>query len=211
MDKLYKITNTVNGHSYVGFTSRSINERYSSHKNNAFRQNRKSKLYSAMRKYGVDCFVIEQIYEGVDALQKENYYITYYNCEYNMTAGGESNQLGRTWNMSEETKRKLRKPKPPRTEEHKRNLSKSLTGRKLSEETKKKIGNSSIGNQHNKGNTNRAKTYLVTYPNGNKEIVYNISEFARIHNLNKTCICAVCKGKRSHTKGYKFEYYVTNK
>jgi len=211
MHKLYKITNIINGHSYVGFTSRTITERYSSHKNNAFRQNKKFKLYSAMRKYGIESFIIEQIYEGNDALQKENYFIEYYNCEYNMTKGGEANQLGRTWKMSEETKLKLRKPKPPRTETHRKNISKSLSGRKLSDDHKKKIGESSRGNQHNVGNTNRAKTYLVTHPNGITEIVYNIAEFARLHNLNRTCICAVCKGNRSHTKGYKFEYYKENK
>lgn len=107
MKYLYKITNTINEHTYIGFTSRSVSERYCSHKNNAFKQNKKSKLYSAMRKYGVDAFIVETIYEGEDALEKENYFINLYKCEYNMTKGGEANQLGRTWNLDEETKKKI--------------------------------------------------------------------------------------------------------
>ena len=64
-----------------------------------------------MRKYGKEAFVVEQLYYGEDALQKENDYIISENAEYNMTPGGEANQLGRHWNLSEETKQKMRKPK----------------------------------------------------------------------------------------------------
>ncbi len=125
---LYKITNKINQHSYVGYTSRSIHERFSCHISNALVQNRKSKLYSAIRKYGRENFDIELLYEGNDALEKENEYIEKFKCEYNMTKGGEANQLGRTWRLSEETKSKMRKPKPPRTEEHSKKLSESLKG-----------------------------------------------------------------------------------
>jgi group I intron endonuclease len=130
MKYLYKIINTINGHTYIGFTSRSVSERYSSHKSNAFRQNRKSKLYSAMRKYGVDAFVVETIYEGEDALEKENDFISLYECEYNMTKGGEANQLGRTWNLSEETKKKISSSRKgiEFSTDHKENLSKSHKG-----------------------------------------------------------------------------------
>jgi len=78
-----------------------------------------------MRKHGKEAFVVEQLYCGEDALQKENSYIISENAEYNMTKGGEANQLGRHWNLSEETKQKMRKPKPPRTKEHCENLSKA--------------------------------------------------------------------------------------
>ena len=130
MNYLYKITNTINEKTYIGFTSRSVSERYSVHKYNAFKQHRKSKLYSAMRKYGVDAFVVETIYEGEDALEKENIFISLYKCEYNMTKGGEANQLGRRWNLSEETKEKMSSSKRgvKFSKGHRENLSKSHKG-----------------------------------------------------------------------------------
>ena len=46
-----------------------------------------------------------------------------------MTEGGEANQLGRTWKLSEETKEKMRKPKPPRSKEHREALSQAHIGK----------------------------------------------------------------------------------
>ena len=83
-----------------------------------------------MRKYGVDAFVVETIYEGEDALEKENIFISLYKCEYNMTKGGEANQLGRRWNLSEETKEKMSSSKKgvKFSKAHRENLSKSHKG-----------------------------------------------------------------------------------
>ena len=91
MDTVYKITNKVNDKSYIGYSSLGAKARWSQHCANAFRQNRKSKLYSAMRKYGKENFVVDVIYEGDDALSKENYFIIEFDTKengYNMTDGG---------------------------------------------------------------------------------------------------------------------------
>jgi|LWDU01.1.fsa_nt_gi group I intron endonuclease len=129
MHYLYKLTNKNTNKCYVGFTSTTPKNRWYQHCSNAFKRNKKSKLYSSMRKHGKEAFILEEIYCGKDALQKENDYIISENAEYNMTPGGEANQLGRRWSHSEETKRKLRKPKPPRTKEHSAKIGESNKGR----------------------------------------------------------------------------------
>ena len=122
MDTVYKITNTLNEKVYVGYSSRGAVDRWYQHCANAFTRSKKSKLYSAMRKYGKESFVVETIYEGKDALEKENDYIIEYNSKeagYNMTDGGEANRLG-----------------IPNSEEQKAKISASLKGRKKSPETR---------------------------------------------------------------------------
>lgn len=57
---VYKITNLVNGKEYVGVTTRSLKERFVQHKSNA-RNGRSTYLCTAMRHYGCECFVIEEL------------------------------------------------------------------------------------------------------------------------------------------------------
>ena len=135
MDAVYKITNTVNDKVYIGYSSRGATDRWYQHCANAFKKSKKSKLYSAMRKYGKESFVAETIYEGKDALQKENDFIIKYNSKengYNMTDGGEANRLGTIWNK--EARKRLSEKlkghkKPPRTLEHCKAISEGNKGR----------------------------------------------------------------------------------
>lgn len=96
---IYKITNQVNGKIYIGLTTESLQKRWRSHKISS--RNKNTHLYIAMRKYGVENFTIEVIDE-TDSFEElgrlERYYINQYNSQdpnfgYNVTAGGESNQL----------------------------------------------------------------------------------------------------------------------
>ena len=66
MAYIYKITNMVNGKSYIGKTERSIQERFREHKK--LRNNRKHEkrpLYTAMNKYGVKNFKLELLEKTV--------------------------------------------------------------------------------------------------------------------------------------------------
>lgn len=90
---IYKITNTVNGHCYIG-QSREISKRWKNHKVAAFNPNDKGyeyPLYRAMRKYGVDNFQFEIIECcHIDELnEREKFWIVYYMPVYNQTAGGD--------------------------------------------------------------------------------------------------------------------------
>lgn len=96
---IYKITNIVNGKIYVGLTTTTLQQRWDGHIRNSKTSNRH--LYNAMRKYGLDNFTIEEI-DSTDDFKKlgelERHYINKYNSQdpnkgYNITAGGESNQL----------------------------------------------------------------------------------------------------------------------
>lgn len=64
MAYIYCITNLINGKRYVGKTTTSIEERWKEHCYD-FQKERCNKrpLYDAMNKYGIQNFIVEQIYE----------------------------------------------------------------------------------------------------------------------------------------------------
>lgn len=91
---IYKITNLINGHSYIG-QSINIVRRWKDHRQVAARGARNDyPLYRAISKYGIENFEFSIIEEcSVDELdEKEKYWISYYdsyNNGYNQTKGGE--------------------------------------------------------------------------------------------------------------------------
>ena len=94
---IYKITNQINRHSYIGLSTH-IEDRWDYHKNpyNWEREKDKS-LYQAINKYGIENFSFEILEEcSLEELsEKEKFYVAKYNTfynGYNMTAGGEDNQ-----------------------------------------------------------------------------------------------------------------------
>jgi hypothetical protein len=90
---IYKITNTINGKIYVGKTEISIEKRFKEHcKDSKKIKNEKRPLYNAMRKYGVENFIIEKIEETNNPIEREGYWIEYYDSfknGYNATLGGD--------------------------------------------------------------------------------------------------------------------------
>ena len=96
---IYKITNLINNKVYIGLTTLTLAKRWNAHK--AVSKYKNSHLYQSIRKYGVQNFIIEEI-DSTDNFKKlgelERYYIKLYDSQnpkkgYNITAGGESNQL----------------------------------------------------------------------------------------------------------------------
>ena len=94
---VYKITNNVNGHGYIGITQCSLAKRWREHLCAARTGNNK-KLYAAMRKYGTDNFSIAVLYEATSfkelqavekgAIAEHGTYATG-GKGYNLTSGGE--------------------------------------------------------------------------------------------------------------------------
>ena len=85
---IYKITNTINNKTYVGKTTKSIQERFRKHQQSAKYGN--TYLYRAMVKYGVDNFKIEIVEECEgDLNDRERHWIAELRPEYNMTGGGD--------------------------------------------------------------------------------------------------------------------------
>ena len=90
---IYKITNIINNHSYIG-QSRYIERRWDEHKNIAFSSfNPKYNypLYRSFRKYGLDNFIFEilELCSFEDLNVKEQYYASLYEPEYNQTLTGD--------------------------------------------------------------------------------------------------------------------------
>lgn len=89
-NSIYRITNKVNGKFYIGKTTKPVEQRFKNHIQNHKKQN--TYLYHAMRKYGVEQFIVEQIelvLEKNQLNEKEKYWISQLSPQYNMTIGGD--------------------------------------------------------------------------------------------------------------------------
>lgn len=101
MGYIYKITNNINDKVYIGKTTFSIERRWKEHQKAAYSSLIDYPLYRAMRKYGLEHFIIEQIEEVDDKIidEREQYWIQYYESYistgkgYNATLGGEGNSI----------------------------------------------------------------------------------------------------------------------
>lgn len=118
---IYKITNIQNNKVYIGQTIRPIEQRFKRHLSDALNNVLDTHFARAIRKYGKENFVIEQIDEAQtqDELnQKEQYWIKYYNSVeegYNETdaiskCGGNTYQ-SKTEEEMEVIKEKIRQAK----------------------------------------------------------------------------------------------------
>ena len=95
MAYIYKITNSINGKIYIGKTMGTIEERFKEHCRDSKRRRMEHRpLYSAMNKYGVENFSVEEVEQCADseAEEREIYWIDYfdsYGNGYNATKGGD--------------------------------------------------------------------------------------------------------------------------
>jgi len=135
---VYKATNLVNGHFYIGYTGRGLKGREKAHRYTA-KGGKGHRLHRAIAKYGQDNFVFEVVadFDGDEDLAKlyECEAIAKYQPEYNLTYGGEGGTL------AEESRKKIgdanRGRKMPPSHGEKRRA--FLTGRKHTEETKARM------------------------------------------------------------------------
>jgi group I intron endonuclease len=103
--RIYIITNNKSNHAYIGFTTKEIDKRFFEHKKMSSYNNINSNtpLYKAMREYGVENFVINELYSSNDIEhtfgKMEHHFITKYDTMfpngYNSMPGGKhrSHQL----------------------------------------------------------------------------------------------------------------------
>ena len=98
---IYKITNKINNKCYIGQTTKTLEERWTRHKKDAFNlkaSNYEYPLYKAFRKYGLENFSFELIEkcEIAQLDEKEIYWINFYDSAkhngYNQCLGGKGNK-----------------------------------------------------------------------------------------------------------------------
>lgn len=185
---IYKITNIKNNKIYIGYSTKSAQYRLIKHFNEADSKIDTTYLNNAIRKHGRENFVVEDLDTAItieELKQKEIYYIKLYNSRdkkigYNLSEGGDGTPGVL---KSAETREKIRQ---------------KALGRKLSEETKRKMSNTKkTGNysfeigiknckQHNLKTSKKVEKYDL---NMNKLQEYNsISETVKDNNIDRSGI-----------------------
>ncbi len=97
MGFIYKVTNTVNGKTYIGQTTYTIKWRWNTHLTSAYNDrlgDHNTLFHRAIRKYGIDAFKVEEVEKCDSSLlnERETHWIKQYNSYkngYNLTLGGE--------------------------------------------------------------------------------------------------------------------------
>jgi group I intron endonuclease len=132
---IYKITNKTNGNFYIGKTSKTKEERLRRHFYNAS-YGVETYLYRAIRKYGKENFIIEEIESQIDKNdidKKEIEYISILNPHYNMTKGGEGGDTSKSINFINAIKKQHSNRSPESYASY------GMLGKKFPEEAKKKV------------------------------------------------------------------------
>jgi len=210
---IYKITNPE-GKVYIGQSS-SIEKRWKTYKRLEDVKTQ-PKLYDSLKKYGWQNHKWEVLEECNDKNYKEEYYISLYD-SYNNGLNSSIKSKGPSF-QTNETKQKIGlknrkpkpnsggkgKPKPPRTNEHKQNISKSLKGYKQTE-------------QHI---LNKIKSLKGIKRSGKIVLQYDLQDnfikewetakqaclFYNPKDLNGISAC--CLGKQKTAFGYKWKYKI---
>lgn len=107
---LYRVTNSVNGKSYVGLTKKGLKARWKQHLRHAYQYHTTSKLYNSMRKYGQDAFTVETLVDHLtqeEALEGEKLLVEFFdtfNDGLNSTMGGD-HLISSEWQRQNQLKR----------------------------------------------------------------------------------------------------------
>jgi group I intron endonuclease len=224
---IYKITNQVNGKFYVGKTMKSLNVRFYNHCYDAIKRNSNSYFHRAIRKYGKENFIIEEIESCENNLSnREMFWISELSPHYNQTLGGDGGMLG--FKHSEETKNLLSEKRMGKytgkenpfygqhhTKETKEKLSKmrkgkpspcGFTGKSHKEESKSKTSQTLKNNP----NVKRTKVFQYDIEGNFLREFQSITDAAQFVNTSPSNIKYTCEGKFNHCKGYRWSYEKLN-
>jgi len=99
---IYRVSNTISKKVYIG-KAKDCQHRWAEHKRNA-KQNKQHPLYNAIRKYGVENFIFEILFETVEELvdeQEKNLIniLSKYPQGYNLAEGGNGGNTRKYWSL----------------------------------------------------------------------------------------------------------------
>lgn len=216
---VYIHTNKENNKKYIGITKQVKPEnRWGV---NGCNYKESTYFYSAIQKYGWDCFEHEIIAEGlskIEACQLEKQLIAEYKTQdkkfgYNILEGGDAPCL--TQEVKDKISQKLIGNKnglgKPCSNEKREKISKAQKGKKLSEEHRKNLSKpKSITHPCSE----EKRQHIIEAKKDKKKIICietniiyeSIHECARQMNLSATAICAAIRGRIKSTGGYHFKY-----
>ena len=219
---IYKLTNTVNGKGYIGFTSKEPEERWKAHLENLKKAAKKHLyLYNAINKYGWDKFTKEVLYCSTDLEHTlkimEPYFIEQHNTHflneqgYNLTLGGDG-VVGHKHSQEFKDARSMNSKgvKNPFFGRHHSEEAKAAVGAAVKRTRHLRIGEAApfAGHKHSTesrkqiGDT-QAGTWLITFPDGHQETIQNLRAFARENGLTAPLMIAVSKGLQRHHKQFR--------
>lgn len=225
--RIYLIRNIINSKIYVGKTTKTLNQRLSSHFYFAIKKESKTHLHKAIRKYGKENFIIEEIECCENNLgDREIFWISELNPDYNQTLGGDGGILGYEHTektkkiLSEKRKGKYSKENNPfynrkHTDEQKKKWSEmrkgcqspcGFFGKKHTTESKLKTSQSLKNNK----NIKRIKVFQLDIDGNFLREFDSLSDAAKFVNTNPSNIKYTCEGKFKHCKGYKWSYNMEN-
>jgi group I intron endonuclease len=203
---IYAIVNKLNQKVYIGQTIRPFSERKSEHRFDFYhnKERKELRLYQAMRKYGLENFEFNILFNALDISylnELEVYFINEYNSfknGYNMTCGGTnaSQSLESRKKISNKLKGKRKGIKP-------------TWDRSRMWETRRKREELNPGcYKHPKdctpsgSNSPLSKTYKFVTCDNEEIVVKGLGQFCKDRNLNYRSILYLLKGEiRSH-KGF---------
>lgn len=197
---IYCIENIINKKKYIG-QSVNLKDRLYGHKTKLKHNKHKNRhLQFAVNKYGIENFKFYIIEEcNITCLdERERYYISLYKTDndefgYNIEPGG-SRSLK---TMSDKTKLKISKSLKGRkfTEEHRNKIGKANHERIITEETKRKMSN----NHSDVNGTNNPRAIVPIYCPELNETFWGAKEAADKYGFNKSHITSCANGKLKHT------------
>lgn len=181
---IYKITNNINGKSYIGKAEGSVEARFERH---CRKSSGCPKIKNAIQKYGKDNFsvsIVEKCSNKQELSEKEIYWIKKFNTleeGYNLAYGGEGGKI------SKESIEKIRKSK---------------IGTKASKETKDKMSKMRKGHGNSK-----SKKVIVTNENGYEKEFLCLKYACEELNINYSTARGIAQGRHSKTRsGFNFKY-----
>ena len=197
---IYKATNVVTGEIYVGATTVSLQERINDHYNKATK-NYGHKFQNAIREYGFESFIWEQIDTGINTDElalKEKYYIQKFDSfhnGYNSDRGGGFKKTIYQYNLTGELESTFQ------------SLEEASKSSSISEES---ISHACIGDRKTsngfywtytstfdlKEDIRKKKVILYDYEGELVKVFDSISEASKATEVNKSSIAKCCRGER---------------
>src|SRR3990167_3700416 len=131
---VYRVTCKANMKSYIGQTTSTVERRFSGHVYYTLRMDSQLPFHRALRKYGIEQFSIETL-EECDSIEQLNRAEKHWILEFKtlVPGGYNCNTGGDSFIVCDETKRRM---------------SQACMGRKMSDETKKKISIATTGEKN---------------------------------------------------------------